>query len=348
MKKKIIYLSTNDGSDTRINKEIKTLSSFYEIIFLGVGKYNNQNFASEHCKQFYLIQGKRNTIFTMTKHVIKFLQVLMLNRIHSIHVINEQLMIFFYPFLFFHHVVLDLFDSRFLKYRIYGEKMVWLKKIVYFPTNIIIVTDKNREGLMPLFLKKKILILENYPYLGKENYSKEPSDYLTILFSGSLIKDRGLNLLQDLVKFSDKVKVLMAGWIPENENEVKDLIQQQNVEFLGVMTQQEIAEIAEIKSDYILCMYPPKFGLINASPNKVYDGIQCSTPVIINAEIKVSKFVLDNNIGYILPSYSNYNIQKVIIDLMEMKSSFSFNKEMKLKYSWEYIENRLLNAHKKI
>lgn len=37
MKKKILYLCINDGSDMRINKEIRTLNKRYDVVFLGVG-----------------------------------------------------------------------------------------------------------------------------------------------------------------------------------------------------------------------------------------------------------------------------------------------------------------------
>ena len=62
IKNKILYISTNDGSDMRINKEISTLAVHAEVFFLGVGKYGLNNYAKKNCKEFYLIENKRNSL----------------------------------------------------------------------------------------------------------------------------------------------------------------------------------------------------------------------------------------------------------------------------------------------
>ena len=44
--KNIIYFANNNGSDTRINKEIKTLSRKFDIIYLGcVAKNQTGNYS---------------------------------------------------------------------------------------------------------------------------------------------------------------------------------------------------------------------------------------------------------------------------------------------------------------
>ncbi len=155
MKKAILYISTNNGSDTRINKELKSLSKEFNIIFIGVGKYDSQNFAKEYCAKFILIQGKRNKPLTIIKHITVFLKIILSKKVASIHVINEQLMVFFYPFLFFKHTVLDVFDSIFLKMKKPKNQYAFLKRIIYAPINKILVTDENRKNLMPDFVQKK-------------------------------------------------------------------------------------------------------------------------------------------------------------------------------------------------
>ena len=52
-------------------------------------------------------------------------------------------MIFYWPFLFFYHVVLDVFDSIFLRINIHKNKWSTFKKLVYAPCNQIIVTDES-------------------------------------------------------------------------------------------------------------------------------------------------------------------------------------------------------------
>ena len=55
----------------RINKEIKTLSVNADVYFLGVGQIGDNNYAEELCKEFYLIQEKRNSLKAVIKQIRK-------------------------------------------------------------------------------------------------------------------------------------------------------------------------------------------------------------------------------------------------------------------------------------
>ena len=54
---KLLYLCINDGSDTRINKEIKTLSTSFDIVYLGIGRDDSKAFAKSYCRSFHLVKG---------------------------------------------------------------------------------------------------------------------------------------------------------------------------------------------------------------------------------------------------------------------------------------------------
>lgn len=342
---KLLFISTNDGSDMRINKEIKTLSKKAEIYYLGVGSFGKNNYAEKYCKEFLLIQEKRNSTKAIYKQIKTFLKLKRKFRFNSIHIINEQLMIFFYPWLFKQYVVLDIFDSFFMKKNKPKNKWKFIKKIVYAPVNYIFVTDENRKGLMPDFIKNKMGVLENYPnkYLGD---IKKNTDKLTIFYNGSMNNSRGTEFLQKLIK-NKNTKIIMAGWCTDDNT--KKFTKEKNVDFRGVLKQLEASNIAATQAHYIMCCYEPSNqNNINASPNKIYDAIQTHTPVIINSEVKVSSFVKQENIGVILPSFSNYDINVVYNELVNKKDKFSFTKENANKYSWESIENKLLKAHKLI
>ncbi|MDY7394196.1 hypothetical protein UMM65_03005 [Aureibaculum sp. 2210JD6-5] len=343
---KLLFISTNNGSDMRINKEIKTLSKHTDIYFLGVGKYGNSNYAEKNCKEFILIQEKRNSINAILKQIKTFLKLNRKHKFTSIHIINEQLMIFFYPWLFQQYVVLDIFDSFFMKKNKPKNQWKLIKKMVYAPINYIFVTDKNRESLMPDFVQNKLGILENYPNRYHGDVVKKV-DKLTIFYNGSMNNSRGTILLQNLTDKYKDVKVIMAGWL--SDENTKNFAQSKSVDFKGVLTQLEASKIAANQAHYIMCCYEPSNqNNINASPNKIYDAIQTHTPVIINSEVKVSSFVKEENLGVILSSFSNYNVDEVYQELLFKKDSFSFNKKNAEKYSWESIENKLLKAHKLI
>lgn len=347
-KKIILYISTNDGSDMRINKEIRTLSKSFQVIFMGVGSNVDKTFIKEFCHQTYLISGKRNHPVTIAKQILLFLKLIFTQRIHSIHIINEQLMVFFWPFLFFKHTVLDIFDSIFLKLKVQPNQLLLFKRLVYLPINKIIVTDENRKNLMPTFTKNRLTILPNFPYQYKKAIEKVTSSDapLVLLFFGWLGMNRGGKTIKDILASDNQVKVIMAGWF--SDEETKQLQQHPNIDYRGVLTQQEALTIAANETDYILCVYAPNnLNHINASPNKIYDAIQTHTPVIINKEVKVAQFVEDLHIGIVLDQYEYHNYPILLQQLKNKRGSFSFSKALAEKYTWENIEEGLIDLHVK-
>ena len=199
----------------RINKEVKTLSSFADVYFLGIGSYGEKNYAKDNCKEFHLIEEKRNTIKAVKKQIGKYLELTKEHSFDSIHIINEQLMVFFYPWLFKKHVVLDIFDSLFMKKNKPGNKLKWLKKLVYGPVDYLFVTDQNRKEMMPDFVQGKLGILENYPNRYKGPKTKKTKE-LTIFFNGSMTKSRGTEILQNLLSLKNEIQIIMAGWISDH------------------------------------------------------------------------------------------------------------------------------------
>lgn len=343
-KKQLLYISSNNASDTRINKELKTLSQHYDISFAGIGNYR-QAFGKVYCKEFILIQGRRKRPFTMWKLIFKVLHLLRKNKYNSIHVINEQLMIFFYPFLFNHYVVLDVFDSIFLRLNKSGEKWKWIKRIVYAPADKIIVTDENRKGLMPAFLMNRICVVENFPYKYEGPLRKaSTSDEMVVFYSGGLDSSRGTELLHTIIERFQNVKVIMAGWISDEQN--KQLKSHPNVKYKGIIKQQEALQIAASECDYIWCLYKPdNENNLNASPNKIYDAIQANTPVVINSEINIAQFVKDNNIGIVLDKYNFGDYKLLAHTMLQQKQKFIFDYTMQNKFTWQHIEHILVEAH---
>lgn len=330
----------------RINKEIKTLHKHCHVYFVGVGNDYSKCYVQPFCEKAILIKGKRNSIFVIIKQIVVVIRLLLKKRINSVHIINEQLYIFFYPFLFLKHTVLDLFDSIFLKKNRSGEKMKLFKQLLYLPANKILVTDENRYYLMPESIQKKCSVLPNFPDYFPIREEKEDSHELRILYNGWMGLNRGTEIIEGLLKLNKPVKIYMAGWF--SDEFTKNLLAQYpvEIEYLGVMPQQDALHLAQQKVDYILCVYAPiNENNINASPNKIYDAIQTKTPLIVNQEIKISNWVKQHNIGFILTDYSVADFDILHQNLVKYKNTFTFSKNLKKNYTWENVEGILLKAH---
>jgi len=341
---RLFYICINDGSDTRINKEIKTLAAHFQIVYLGIGRNQSQSFVKPFCQEFHLVEGHHKAIPTLIKYFFRFLQCYFSRRFEAIHVVNEQLLMIFWPFLWWSRkrVVADIFDSIFL--RTSSPLVRSLQSWVYALPQRIIVTDDNRKTLVPKPFLNKTVVVENYPYRFRNQQPKAAADdELLILYSGSMGMTRGTQLLADLVALSAQVKIWMVGWVYDEPTKV--LSQHPQVNFWGVKTQQETMQIASA-CDYILSVYEPiNENNLNASPNKIYDAIQAQTPVIINNEVKIAQFVAANRLGYVMESYYEKNVAELFQNLIDKKKSYVFDDAFNKTYTWEAIEAKLVKAH---
>lgn len=349
MKPSLLFISINDGSDTRIFKEIKSLEKHFEITFVGIKTpSSSSDMLPAECRKFF-VKGVRRSPLTIVK---LFIQVAWLRpwRFNSVHVINENLALVFYPLLILtRHWVLDIFDSLFLKSNslIISKFKTILQRVIYESASVILVTDEARRGLLPEWSRNKVRVLPNYPLLANSSsdlraYRQGP---LSIFLSGSIGRDRGILFLVNLLKADPELQVHAAGWLYDQEGE--ELMRHPRVKYHGVIHQIAAAQIAK-QCDYILCLYEPSIiNNIYASPNKIYDGIQTGVPVIINQEVLVSAFVREKNLGVVIDSYSPANISSVWEELKTKRNQFTHITEMQGIYTWEKIEPILIAAHLK-
>jgi glycosyltransferase involved in cell wall biosynthesis len=349
MRPALLYISVNDGTDTRIYKEIKSLSADFDISFIGViTPTSTPSMLPSSCRTIF-IQGLRRSPLTIAKI---FFRVAYLRpwSFKSIHVINENLALVLYPLLWLsRRWVLDVFDSFFLKStsRLTSFFKVILQRMIYSSADVILVTDDARLNLLPAWSRNKARVLPNYPLTDKQaiTFKAEPVGPLKIFFSGSIGVDRGLPFLLNLIKQDPQLQVHVAGWLYDQACE--ELCKHPQVTYHGIVHQSAAAQIAK-QCDYILCLYEPNItNNIYASPNKIYDGIQAGVPVIINQEVLVSSFVRDEKLGIVIDSYNPTTVVSILEELKRQRNQFTHIAQMQGKYTWEKIEPVLISAHSK-
>lgn len=345
MTPRILYLSFNDGSDMRVNKELHTLGRAARVSLVAVGPSLSQHYAVDSVHTLHFVTGNRRSAGTLLRYFFTCARLLLTRRYDSVHIINEPQLLALWPLFWFQkRVVLDLFDSIFLRKNRPGNRSQWLKRLVYAPVDCTIVTDQNRLGLLPDFLKKQALVVPNYPDELPDPPRKVRSSHLTLMYFGWLGELRGTETARELLAADPNLHLLMAGWLADGTS--RALAQHPRVTWLGVLSQDEAMRIAAEQADYILCVYAPtNDNNINASPNKIYDAIQTDTPVIINAEVKVSDFVRMNKIGYVLDRYRPADYISLGKALWAQRESYKFDVSLRKQYTWKNAEPPLLTAH---
>jgi hypothetical protein len=341
--KKLIYLCGNDGTDTRVSKEIKSLSKKYSILFIGVKSEKPFRHSKIDHKLFLGSHKNFITILLMNLYLLRIL--FSKQKFDRLHIINEQLYVFFMPILLFFniHITLDVFDSFFLKHNIDKNKYILLKRLIYGSVDRVIVTDENRFNLLPDFVKPKSIIIPNVPFRSNLYSNPKPkrANKLVIAYFGTLKRDRGSEFIESLLFMKFDITILMAGWIADSFTENLIVKYPDSIKYFGVITQENANKLIYEKSDYLLCIYPANnINNIFASPNKIYDAMHTKTPVIMNSEIMTSKFVEENNLGLIIDSM-NSDPAQIYNELNHNRGKYNLTNEMASSHIWENYEEKL-------
>ncbi len=341
----VLYLSFNDGSDMRVNKEVRTMILTARVALMALGPDPNQCYAADSADPLIFVKGNRKSASTLIRYFGKSTYQLLFRRYKSVHLINEPQLIVLWPFLWLQErVVLDIFDSVFLRKNRPGNQWQLLKRLVYAPVSRCLVTDENRWRLLPDFMQEKALVVPNYPYKKKELPLKERTTSLVVLYYGWLGENRGTATARGLLEADADTKIIMAGWLADEPSRL--LTQHPQVEWLGVLPQDQATDLAARRADYILCVYAPtNDNNINASPNKIYDAIQTRTPLIINGEVNAASFVQEHRIGTVLPRYQVEDYGQLTVKLLRERAAYVFDESLRESFIWERVEAELLAAH---
>jgi len=339
----LLYLSISDGLDSRTNKEIATLSRSFTIDYLGVSATGQRPFFAEQVRRIELIPGRTRSAKTLFRLAGRIIAHLCRNRYASVHVVNEDLYLLYLPLLIGQRIVLDIFDSSFLKWRMPRWVIALGQRVSYALPAKIIVTDDERAGLMPGYAQPKLAVIPNYPFrYAGPFHSREPG-VVRVYYTGSLSARRGTNFIAQLLAAAEDVRVVMTGWI--RDEATQQLSTHPRVEWLGLVTQEQSIELAT-RCDFILCHYEPSnINNIYASPNKIYDAIQAGCAVIINPEVRVSRFVREQGLGVVLDAYAPADFAKVAQSLRDFKTGYKPNPALRAGFLWETVEPQLLAAH---
>ncbi len=156
------------------------------------------------------------------------------------------------------------------------------------------------------------------------------------------MKARGTEFMSTLLDVSDKIHCTCAGWITDEYT--WDFVNRSRVEYLGLLSQEKANEYLSQYATYIVGIYPTNnLNNIYASPNKIYDAIHTRTPIIINKEVQMSKFVIDHDIGLVVNE--NDLPRQLVENLFEKKDSFLFDSDLIRENSWDNYEETLLELH---
>jgi hypothetical protein len=342
----LLYICNNDGSDARVKKQVRTLAVTHNIVFVGVSRTGKLDEALKHnAFSVAVVRGATRSISTIARFACIAALSLVKHPNASIHIVNEQNMALLLPFLAGRRVVLDIFDSIFLRMSLPNEKCGLLKWMIYSRAKHLIVTDEDRRGLLPQRFQSRATVVPNVPLAAKlpeKRYSDE--EKLTIFYVGALSQDRGSLVAKQLAEADARIRVVAAGWVYDEFT--RKLIDAGKFEYIGVLDQSDVNARISKEADYILAVYPAdSTNNIYASPNKFYDALHTRTPVLISHNVRVATKVVEWNIGTTIPPDYQKHLREFLASLFDMRGNFTFAEELAREHSWQKYERILQGLH---
>lgn len=221
----------------------------------------------------------------------------------------------------------------------------WLDRFVVSRALRVIVPDENRivgEGTV----RNKFVILQNCALeVSAPPAATEGSRQFTLYAMGYIGKSRGVGVLLDLARRMPGIRVLLAGTAHE-----KDLVQNAlmipNVEYRGVLPVEKALELC-FESDIVVTFYEPNCEINRrAISNKWSDAMMAGKPILINREVDKSKWVAENDLGYLC----TYGCVDELVKLVEhiqahpeegLRKGANGRRMYEAGYSWSAVEARL-------
>lgn len=150
--------------------------------------------------------------------------------------------------------------------------------------------------------ESKYLFIPNVPYEDiqiegfKSNYQKNKK--LTIGFIGSVRYFEQIKMIIDVAKGNSEIDIIISG-TGRNINDLKEYADHsENVVFTGAFNYGDIKHLYN-KIDITFCVYDTKKKNVRiALPNRLYESLLFSKPIIVSNNTELAKFVIEKGVGY--------------------------------------------------
>lgn len=216
--------------------------------------------------------------------------------------------------------------------------------------DLVILPDLRRQAQLGEARAKKLVEILNVP--EDRRIAAEPAKDFTLFYGGMIAKDRGL---LDLLVACEATgaKFIVAGHGPDEAELLPQLESSPACLYLGTVPYEEV--LRQTASCHVVAaLYDPAVPNNRlAAPNKVYEGMMLSKPVLVSDGIAIADLVRSLGCGKVVPYGDRAAIQKGLeglmlspaeCDAMGIRGRAAFERA----YNWKTMESRLLDAYRSL
>lgn len=273
--------------------------------------------------------------------------------VHSID-LDTLLPCLFYKFMLRKKLVYDVHD-RFSGYippklmRIGTEVVInFLEELLSKESDALVTVSEKVLSTFRIKPKESAIIMncsENY-----ELYRKSKNEIFTLIYTGVIYKNLGLERITEAIKDLNDVRLVIAGRVGDKEL-FDRILKFPNIEYKGILERNESLAL-EGCSDVMVVLYDLKYPKNRlSSPNKVFEALMCGVPLITNME---QDLVSEEVKCGVIVDYDNLKqIKEAVIYLKanpELRRTMGQNgrRAFEEKYNWGKMEQKLFEIYDKL
>lgn len=228
---------------------------------------------------------------------------------------------------------------------------------IKYVDKVITVSDAIADEYVKLYgIEKPALVLNTPPYkeIEKKNIFRETlgikEDKIIFLYQGGLSKGRGIEILLEVFKSLDNAVIVFMGYGP-----LESLIQVASKEYENIYFHQAVSP--DVLLDYTCSA---DFGISTIEdiclsyryclPNKMFEYLMAEIPVIVSNLYEMKRLVESNKIGTVAKENTLDGLKDAIKEAVKLdKEELRLNiQKIKMLYNWKEQEKVLLNIYNEI
>jgi glycosyltransferase involved in cell wall biosynthesis len=354
---KIILVASNSIiRHPRIWKTVSSLKKKYEISVLG---WNREGILSEDFDK-YIVPislfgmrapfGRPTVILYYPLFWTWILFRLLVNRPSVVHSIDLDTLLpcALYKLIARKRLVYDVHD-RFggyvpQKYKTLYNFINWVEEVLSKQANVLITVSERVQRTFRLHPKNCEVIM-NFSEDCNINKTKSKDNVLTLVYTGLIIKDQGLEIVTSALQGLKDVRLVLAGRVGDKEL-LDKMLELPNVNYLGLLERAKSLEL-EASSDAMVVLYDLNYRKNQlSSPNKIFEAMMCGIPLITNMEVNLIREI---DCGLIV-DYDTSQVRNAIINLrndsgLRTRLGNNGRKAYVEKYNWDSMEKELYRIY---
>ena len=223
------------------------------------------------------------------------------------------------------------------------------RRMVAVP-DLVILPDRRREVQLGAARPKRLIEILNVP--EDRAVRRPPTEEFIVFYGGMIARDRGL---KDLVAACESTgaRLVVAGHGPDEADLLPYLESSPSCMYLGTIPYEAVLDRTAAASA-VPALYDPAVPNNRlASPNKVFEAMMLSKPVIVSDGTAAADVVREVGCGLVVPYGDREALENALESLMlSPKASEAMGARgraaFEARYNWRAMETRLLDAYREI